>query len=275
MAAPQTRAGAGFPFVRSGLRVAALTALLAASSAQAALFEDDEARRAILDLRGRVEAQREANERRLNDMQRELQRVSGDETAALRASLLQLQSQIDAMKAEIATLRGQNEQLARDLSEVQRRQKDMAQGVEERLKRFEPVKVQIDGREFMADPAEKAAYEQALAQFRQGDFERAQGGFNAFLAQYPKSGYGPSLLFWLGNAQYALKDYKSAMSQFRLLQSVAPDHPRVPEGLLSLANSQMELKDSRGAKKTLEDLVRLYPQSEAAVVGRERLQRIK
>ena len=128
MAAPQTRAGAGFPFVRSGLRVAALAALLAASSAQAALFEDDEARRAILDLRGRVEAQREANERRLNDMQRELQRVSGDETAALRASLLQLQSQIDAMKAEIATLRGQNEQLARDLSEVQRRQKDMAQG---------------------------------------------------------------------------------------------------------------------------------------------------
>ena len=82
-------------------------------------------------------------------------------------------------------------------------------------------------------------------------------------------------LFWLGNAQYALKDYKSAVSQFRLLLSIAPEHPKAAEAMLSLANSQIELKDSKAARKTFEDLVRMHPQSEAAAVAKERLQKLK
>jgi hypothetical protein len=54
--------------VAAPLRGAALAvALLCASlGAQAALFEDDEARRAILDLRQRVEAMRQQAEQRQN-----------------------------------------------------------------------------------------------------------------------------------------------------------------------------------------------------------------
>ena len=44
---------------------------------------------------------------------------------------------------------------------------------------------------------------------------------------------------------------------------------------LSIANCQIELKDTRTARKTLEDLVRAYPQSEAAVAAKERLSRLK
>ena len=45
--------------------------------------------------------------------------------------------------------------------------------------------------------------------------------------------------------------------------------------MLSIANCQIELKDSPGARKTLEDLVKAYPQSEAAGAARERLVRLK
>ncbi|HRP96097.1 MAG TPA: tetratricopeptide repeat protein, partial [Rhodocyclaceae bacterium] len=31
--------------------------------------------------------------------------------------------------------------------------------------------------------------------------------------------------------------------------------------MLAMANSQVELKDTKGARKTLEDLVKLHPQS--------------
>ena len=55
----------------------------------------------------------------------------------------------------------------------------------------------------------------------------------------------------------------------------AGDHPRVPDALLSVANCQIELKDIRGARKTLEDLVRLYPKSEAATAARERLPKLR
>jgi TolA-binding protein len=45
--------------------------------------------------------------------------------------------------------------------------------------------------------------------------------------------------------------------------------------VLSIANCQIELKDTRAARKTLEDLTKAYPQSEAAQAGRERLSRLR
>jgi tol-pal system protein YbgF len=151
----------------------------------------------------------------------------------------------------------------------------MAQGMDERLRQFEPTAVQVDGREFRADPAEKRDFEAALAVFRSGKFADAVPAFGGFLRQYPQSGYVPSARFWLGNAQYATRDYKSAIDNFKALLSAAPDHARAPEAALSIANCQVELKDTRGARKTLEDLLRVYPQSEAAAAAKERLARLK
>lgn len=245
--------------------------LLFIAPAQAGLFEDDDARKAILELRQKLDLQKEFFERRLQEEQRR----GADDVAPLRRSLLELQGQIDAIRGEMATLRGQNEGLQRDLSELQRRHRDLATGLDERVRKFEPVKVQVDGREFLAEPAEKRDYDAALALFRQGEFERAQVNFSEFLRRYPQSGYGPATLFWLGNAQYALKDYKAAVSQFRMLLSVVPDHPKASETMLSLANSQIELKDTKAARKTLEDLVRAHPQTEAAAVAKDRLQKLK
>ncbi|HVE53150.1 MAG TPA: tol-pal system protein YbgF, partial [Ramlibacter sp.] len=41
------------------------------------------------------------------------------------------------------------------------------------------------------------------------------------------------------------------------------------------ANCQIELKDAASARRTLDDLVKAYPQSEAAVAARERLARLR
>lgn len=257
------------------LRLAASVGLALAFLTPAhALFGDDEARRAILELRQKLDANRataDATNQRLSD---ELRKALED-NAQLRRSLLDLQNQIDAVRADLARDRGRGEQLARDVAEVQRQQKDTVQGVEERLRKFEPVKVALDGREFNADPAEKRDYETALAAFRKGDFLLAQGNFFDFVKRYPQSGYNPTALFWLGNAQYATRDYKEAVSNFRSMLSLAPDHPRAPEAALSIANCQVELKDARAARKTLEDLVKAYPQSEAAGAAKDRLAKLK
>ena len=237
------------------LRGAALAAALLCASlgAQAALFEDDEARRAILDLRQRVETMRLQN---------------NDENAQLRRSLLDLQNQIEQMRGDLQRMTGQNEQLTRTLSEMQQRQT-------EELKKTEPSKVSIDGREFNADPKEKADFDAALGIFRAGQFAQAQTAFADFVKRYPQSGYNASALFWLGNAQYATRNYNEAIANFRSMLSLAPDHAKAPEAVLSIANCQIELKDTRAARRTLEDLTKAYPQSEAAQAGRERLSRLK
>lgn len=251
--------------------VLALAACLWVASAQAGLFEDDEARKAILDLRQRVEASRTDSEQRLSDAARK----SSEESAQLRRSMLELQNQIEALHNELSKMRGQNEQLTRDVAEIQRLQKDVAQSVDDRLRRFEPAKVSIDGKEFTAEPAEKRDYEAALAIFRKGEFGPAQGAFADFVKRYPKSGYMASALFWLGNAQYASRNYRDAVLNFRALLAQSPDHMRAPEAVLSIANCQIELKDLKGARKTLEELMKAYPQSEAAGAAKERLARLK
>ncbi len=247
--------------------LAGLFCALLLTSVQAGLFDDEEARKAILDLRQRVEAVRSLAEQGAS-------RASED-MASMRRSLLELQNQIEMLRSEVANLRGANEQLTRDMADIQRRQKDITQGVEDRLRQFEPINVAVDGREFKAEPAEMRSFEAALSVFRKGDFAGGQTAFVEFLRRYPQSGYAPSALFWLGNAQYATRDYKEAMTNFRSLIAREPDHLRAPEAVLSIANCQLELKDSKGARKTLEDLLRAYPQSEAASVAKERLTRLK
>ncbi|MDT8991575.1 tol-pal system protein YbgF [Curvibacter sp. APW13] len=250
-----------------------------AGLAQAGLFEDDEARRAILELRqsqAELRSQMDATRKQSEQWQADSAHRQADDSAALRKALLELQNQLEALGADVAKLRGQNEVLARELAEVQRRQKDDLVGLDERLRRIEPLKVSIDGREFLAEPGEKRDYEQAFAVFRKGEFDRAQVALVDFLNRYgPNSGYRVPALFWLGNAQYALKDYKEAIANFRSLIAAAPDHLRVPESMLAISNCQWEMKDTKAARKTLEELVKAFPSSEAGVAAKERLGRMK
>lgn len=245
----------------------AVAACVLTFHAHAALFEDNEARRAILDLRQKVDA---VQQRATGDIQK-----ATEDNAQLHRGLLDLSSQIESLRNELAALRGQNEKLTRDVSDLQRTQKDLTQGVDERLRKFEPAKVAVDGKEFVAEPVEKQEFEAALAVLRKGDFAGAESGFVAFLKRYPQSGYKSSALFWLGNAQYAMRNYREAVANFRALVASEPAHMRAPEALLSLANSQIELKDTKSARKTLDDLVKAYPQSEAAAVAKERLAKLK
>jgi TolA-binding protein len=154
--------------------------------------------------------------------------------------LLELQNQIDSLKSDQAVMRGSFEQFLKDLSEVQVKQKDVLQTVDSRLSKFEPIKVTLDGLEFQADPAEKKQFDGALTVFRTGDFAAAQNSLSAFLLKYPSSGFAPSALFWLGNAQYATKDYKESIANFRKLLSIAPQHARAPEAMLAISNNWVE-----------------------------------
>lgn len=243
--------------------MACLLAMSFLGASQAGLLEDDEARRAILDLRQRLESSNNSI------------KALGEENAQLRRALLDLQGQIDGLKTDMSKGHGQQEQLARDLSDLQQRHKDTQAGLDERLRKFEPVKVTVDGREFSADVAEKRDYEQALDIFRRGDFAAARSALLTFVQRHGQSGYLPSVLFWLGNAEYATKDYKESMAHFRQMLAAAPAHVRAPEVMLAISNVQLELKDSKGARKTLEDLIKIYPDAETAQAAKDRLARLR
>jgi len=234
-----------------------------AGAAHAGLFDDDEARKAILDIRQRID--------QANEQSRARHAEQAEQINLLKRTVFELNSQLEQMRLEMAKLRGQDEQLLRDVSELQRKQKDISQGVDERIRKMEPQKVSVDGKEFLADPEEKRLYEESIAVFRKGDFAGASAALSAFQRRHPASGYTDSVLFWLGNAQYGLRDYKEAINSFRTMARNSPDHARAPEALLSIANCQIELKDPKTARRTIDELMKTYPKSEAAQAGRERL----
>ena len=238
-------------------------ALLGSFNAQAAIFEDEDARKAILEIRQRLE-----------DFKLFQQRSEAEDEKTKR-SMLDEANTLEGLRAEIATLRGEKDALSKELSDTQRKLKDLLQTIDARFANLEPVRVTIDGKEFMVDQNEKKEFESALDFFKKGDFVSSTQSFNDFLRRRPLTAYKISSLFWLGNSQYATREYKDAIANFKLLLSLDAKHPRAAEAMLSMSNCQLDMKDTKAARKTWDDLIKMYPDSEAAAAAKERSARLK
>jgi tol-pal system protein YbgF len=248
---------------RVGLGLLAWAALAAPAHA---LFGDDEARKAILELRTRV-ADMEA---RLREKDAELATRISQLEAANRAQL-EFANTIDAQRREIASLRGQVETLSNEVATLGKRNRELYADLDARLKGFEPVSTTVDGKPATIDRQEQAAYDTAMNQFRAGDFRGSALSLQAFLASWPKSAYAASANYWLGNSLYGLKDYKGAIAAQQVVVDRYPDSPRAPDALLNIAASQVELKDTPRARAALQKVISDYPNTEAAKVADERL----
>jgi len=243
---------------KSGLAAALLAALTwLPMQAHAGLFDDEEARKALLDLRAKVEAMRIEMNARLD-------------TKSDKSSALDLVAQNDNTMQELNKLRGQIEVLQNELSNAQKRQKDFYVDLDTRLRKLEPREVTVDGKAAQVDPSEQKNYDAAMELFKAGDYKAAGTALSDFVRQFPASAYTPNAQYWLGNAFYAQRDCKSAISaQLQVLKNY-PDSPKAPDAMLNIASCQTELKD-KAAKKTLQDLIKQYPESSAAVTAKQRL----
>jgi tol-pal system protein YbgF len=235
--------------------VVALGLALTLVSPAWALFGDDEARKAIVELRQEFEEQ---------------QKAQAIGAAVMRRSILEISTQAEQWRQELGQLRGQQEQL---LHENQRLTAALA-ALEARIKLFEPVSIQQDGTVLLVSPAEKAAFDRAMARLLASEFAQAAQAYVQFLNQYPNSAYTASVLYWLGNAQYANKDLKASVNTHKRLVVQFPKHARIPEAMLAIGNTHEELGDASSARMEWEDLIKAHPDSEAASTARERLKQL-
>ncbi|HAT31690.1 MAG TPA: tol-pal system protein YbgF [Janthinobacterium sp.] len=246
-------------FSKAGI-AAALVAAFAylPMQASAGLLDDNEARQAILDLRGKIDALARDTNARID-------------SKADKTSTLDLINQHEQTMQDIAKLRGQIEELANELANAQKRQKDFYVDLDGRLRKLEPRQITIDGKEAAVEPSEQSAYDNALQVFKAGDYKAAAGALDAFVKRYPQSGYAANAQYWLGNSYYALRDCKSSIAAQQVVVKVYPDSPKAADAMLNIASCYTELKDKAGAHKTLVALVNQYPDSNAAQTAKERL----
>jgi tol-pal system protein YbgF len=250
-------------FCKSAITAAFLAAFsFAPLHARAGLFDDDEARRAILEIRNKVDTlQRDMNARL--------------DTKTDKTGTVDLVNQNEQLHQELAKLRGQIEMLTNELANAQQRQRDFYVDLDNRLRKIEPQKVTVDGKEADIDPAEQKAYDAAQALYKSGDYKNASTAFFEFLRRFPASEYAPTAQYLLGTAYYAQRDYRNAITAQQAVVKNYPDSSKAADALLNIASCQVELKEKSSAKKTLESLLAKYPESTAVPTAKERLAALK
>lgn len=230
----------------------------ASFQAHAALFGDDEARKAILDVRTKVDA---------------LQKTTDGKADS--SAVLDLSNQNETLRQEVARLNGQIEVLSNELANAQQRQKDFYVDLDNRLRKLEPQSVSVDGKDAMVAQSEQHDYNNAFSLFKAGDYKKSGAAFADFIQRYPQSAYVPSAQYWIGNAYYSQNDYRSAIAAQQSLIKKYPDNTKAPDAMLNIASSYVALKDSKAAKKTLNALIAQYPNTPAAQAAKERLASLK
>lgn len=281
----------------SGIRllVASIVAIIAvAVPAHAGLFDDEVARKQIVEQQKRSDELRQQNEALAA-------RLAKVEEALKTQPVLELVSQHELLRQELKQLRGQIEVLGNNIEGTAKRQRDMYVDLDSRLRRLEqpgaappaaappatgaapaapaspsaPPSVAVAPAAPVPAPAAGGAdarmYEAAQNQRRIGNYRGAIVAFQSFISQYPKSELAPRAQYWIGDSYYNLRDFKSAITHQQKLVSSYPDSSTVPDALLNIASSQMELGDTATARKTLDGLVSRYPASEAAEKAKRRL----
>ena len=270
----------------SSIRLAvAAIALAATGLAHAGLFDDDEARKRIEDIRAAQDkAARESAER-----------IGRLEESVRNIGVVDLLRQIEGLNAEIARLRGSLEVLANQNDQIQKRQRDFYLDLDSRLKRLEggaapaqgsatppaatpsaePVAAAPKPQSKEEQAREVRSYDAASNLFRRNDFASAAEAFRAFLKDYPQSALAPNATYWIGICQANLKDYKGALATQEGLLVRFPQSPKAPDALLAVAAVQAEQGDAGSARNTLEDIIARYPGSEAAGKARTRLAAIR
>ncbi|MFZ2266399.1 MAG: tol-pal system protein YbgF [Azonexus sp.] len=241
------------------LRLVLLIAALGASQAQAGVFDDDEARRQLADLKIKTEARFDQ----------------------LAKSQLELANQNARQAEEIAHLRGLLETLSYKQEVGDKRTQDFYLDLDTRLRKFETPPAAQGAAEaagpaaaVRGDPAKEGVeYEAALNQFKAAKYKEAAGGFAAFVQKYPDNSLAPNAQYWLGNAWRAQGDCRRAIEAQSIVTTKYPDSAKAPDAWLAIATCQQEMGNPTGVKRSLETVIAKYPNTPAAEAAQQRLKK--
>jgi len=243
------------------LAAAAFASILAAFPAHAGLFDDDEARSQIGQLR--------------DDLAGQAKKMDAGFATAARGQI-DFANQIESLKDEIARLRGQVEMQNNDIETAKKRQTDFYADLDSRLRKLEAA-AQTAAAPAAAPPADPAAetrdYEAALTQFKAAKYKVALAAFQDFIKNHGASTLAPSAQYWAASSYYQMRQYAKAAEMFAKVPAGWPKDSKAPDALLGQANSQKEAGDAKGARKTYESLIQKYPDSNAAKTARQRLKK--
>jgi tol-pal system protein YbgF len=250
---------------------------LFALTSHAAIFDDKEARKKILDVEAKSLANDQAQQTAINDLKK---RIAAIEAVVQGQGLQDMQNQIEQLKLEVAQLKGDLEVANHALEASQQRQKDLYTDTDTRIRKLEtgPAPAATTNVTPPPPPAEEKdvkAFTDADALSKSAKHKEAFTAFDSFLKEYPTSKLVPDALYGMGYSQFALKNYKSSIATQQKVLDSHPDSAKAPDAMYNMANSQIQLGQVTNAKKTLRDLIAKYPNAEVTPNAQKRLKMLE
>ncbi len=227
-------------------------------------------------------------------------------------ALMEMMQQVNQLQQEVQALRGRVETLENVLKRIQDGQKRQYLDLDGRIRRLEgrePAPVEeagtpLEGQPPAVDtsvsgepaaerpsvtvppshlaqapipPSEKAkqSYRKAYNQLQAGHFDAAITAFTRFLEQHPQTTLSANAYYWLGEAYYVKRDFNAARESFRQVVEHFPASLKVPDALLKLGYVAYEQGRWKEARSLLKDVIRRYPDTHAARLAANRLERMK
>lgn len=250
-------------------------------TAQAALFDDKEARKKITEIDVREITHHDKQQAAIAAMEK---RIAAIEAVVQGGGLTEMQNQIEALKQEVAQLKGDLEVVTHNLDMAQQRQKDLYTDTDTRLRKIEsgvatPNTSTPTGATIPIVPTEEEkdfkAFTEADSLSKSAKHKEAFTAFDSFLKEYPTSKLVPDALYGMGYSQFALKNYKSSIATHQKVVDLHPESVKVPDAMFNMANSQIQLGQVTNAKKTLRDLIAKHPDAPVTPSAQKRLKALE
>lgn len=233
-------------------------------------------------------AEEDSTQVRITDLD---SRVAKVERIIANQSLLELSQRVEALEAQARDLQGRSEVQENAVEGARKQQRDLYNDLDRRLGALESgvvepprgdagaaaapqaAAVPVPGAQMSAADQQRA-YDAAFAALKDARYQEAITGFRSLIDTAPAGDLAPNAQYWLGEAYYVTRDYESAATAFEAVAERWPGSGKAPGALLKLGYSQYELKRLADAQQTLGRLTARYPDTEAARLAQDRIQRI-
>lgn len=226
-----------------------------------------------------MEARMARTESGLASLQKGLQELSARldgvarsaQTADLRADFDQLKRQVEALSAQLASLRGEAGPASSPAPPA-----------------FTPAYAPPLAPDRPAPPPERPAakppaasgvtpdlYNQAHADYVQGKYDLAALEFQQYLEAYPQDARAGNSQYWIGECHYSQKRYLEAKDAFETVIRDYPAGNKVLAARLKLGLTHLALGETGQGIAVLKALVQAAPDSDEALIARDRLSRLQ
>jgi tol-pal system protein YbgF len=226
---------------------------------------------------------------KLKDLDTRLARI---ERVVANQSLLDLANQGESLRSDLRTMHNDVDQLTNSLEANRKQQRDLYADLDRRMKSLEsrggvgtgaaaagsgdagPGAAGAAGDSSAPASDDKAAYQAAFAQLKDGQYDRAIAAFQKFLVSFPDSQLADNAQYWLGEAYYVNKSFPEAQAAFQRVVDKYPQSRKRPDALLKIGYCQYEMKQWDLAKGTLSQAATQFSDTPAGHLAQQRLDKM-